>query len=302
MAAHPRLRDARRKERAALSRPSPDLRGAMYEESIRFFTDLFQHDGSVLEHSRRRLHVPERAARQALRHPRRDRRRMAARGWREEVRRGGILGQATTLAKQSGASRTSPILRGNWVTEVLLGEKLPRPPKDVPQLPDDEAHRKLDRAATRREAHQRPECAGCHARIDPFGFALEGFDAIGRRATKTWATGRSTHARRLMDGAEFRRPRRPAELSAHQAARRVRAAVLSQAARLRAWARGAALRRAAARRDAKQTAATTERISAVGASCDRQFGIRGSKPAVRRRNSQDATMSYEADLEPVNRL
>ena len=49
--------------------------------------------------------------------------------------RGGILGQATTLAKQSGASRTSPILRGNWVSEVLLGEKLPRPPKDVPHCP-----------------------------------------------------------------------------------------------------------------------------------------------------------------------
>ena len=53
--------------------------------------------------------------------------------------RGGILGMATTLAKQSGASRTSPILRGNWLNETLLGERLPRPPKDVPTLPDDEA-------------------------------------------------------------------------------------------------------------------------------------------------------------------
>src|SRR5439155_711438 len=51
--------------------------------------------------------------------------------------RGGILAQATTLAKQSGASRTSPILRGNWISEVLLGERLPRPPKDVPRLPED---------------------------------------------------------------------------------------------------------------------------------------------------------------------
>ena len=46
---------------------------------------------------------------------------------------------AATLAKQSGASRTSPILRGNWVAEALLGDKLPRPPKNVPQLPDDES-------------------------------------------------------------------------------------------------------------------------------------------------------------------
>src|SRR5206468_5950575 len=57
--------------------------------------------------------------------------------------RGGILGQATTLAKQSGASRTSPILRGNWVAEALLGDKLPKPPKDVPRLPEDEVTENL---------------------------------------------------------------------------------------------------------------------------------------------------------------
>ena len=66
--------------------------------------------------------------------------RVAARRRREATRAAAASSrQATTLAKQSGASRTSPILRGNWVSEVLLGEKLPRPPKDVPQLPDDEA-------------------------------------------------------------------------------------------------------------------------------------------------------------------
>src|SRR5262249_10559097 len=96
--------------------------------------------------------------------------------------RGGILGQATTLAKQSGASRTSPILRGNWVSEVLLGEKLPRPPKDVPRLPEDEAA--VEGLTVRQpvEKHSSdPKCAVCHQRIDPYGFALEGFDAIGRR-------------------------------------------------------------------------------------------------------------------------
>ena len=51
--------------------------------------------------------------------------------------RGGILGFGSTLAKQSGASRTSPILRGNWLSEVVLGEKLPRPPKGVPILPEE---------------------------------------------------------------------------------------------------------------------------------------------------------------------
>lgn len=86
---------------------------------------------------------------------------------------------ATVLASQSGASRTSPILRGNWVYETLLGERLPRPPADVPQLPD-----AVPAGSTARELIERhssdPACAKCHALIDPFGFALEQYDAIGR--------------------------------------------------------------------------------------------------------------------------
>ena len=117
------------------------LRGAMYEESVRFFTDLFQNDGSVLDILDADHTFLNEPLAEALRHPRTGRQ---APEWRrvdgiKRYGRGGILGQATTLAKQSGASRTSPILRGNWISEVLLGERLPRPPKGVPQLPDDEA-------------------------------------------------------------------------------------------------------------------------------------------------------------------
>lgn len=158
------------------------LRTDMYEESIRFFTDLFRRDASLLtlldsDHT----FLNQRLARfygvEGV----------EGEGWRrvEGVRshgRGGILGLATTLARQSGASRTSPILRGNWVSEVLLGEKLPRPPKDVPQLPPDEISTD---GLTVRELVARhssdPQCSGCHLKIDPFGFALEGYDAIGRR-------------------------------------------------------------------------------------------------------------------------
>src|SRR5262249_42390392 len=119
------------------------LRGDMYEESIRFFTDLFQRDASVLsildaDHTFVNEALAKHYGIPGVTGP----------GWRRvdgvrKYRRGGILGLSTTLAKQSGASRTSPILRGNWVSEVLLGEKLPRPPKDVPQLPADEADSKL---------------------------------------------------------------------------------------------------------------------------------------------------------------
>jgi hypothetical protein len=118
--------------------------------------------------------------------------------------RGGILGMATTLAKQSGASRTSPILRGNWVCEVLLGEKLPRPPKGVPVLPDDESATAGLTVRQLVEKHTTDEsCARCHIRIDPFGYALERFDAIGRhRDTDLANRPLDTHVR-LADGTEF---------------------------------------------------------------------------------------------------
>jgi hypothetical protein len=97
--------------------------------------------------------------------------------------RGGILGLGSTLAKQSGASRTSPILRGNWLSEVVLGEKLPRPPKGVPVLPEEAPQGLTERQLIEKHSSD-PVCANCHRRIDPFGFALEGFDAIGRSRTK----------------------------------------------------------------------------------------------------------------------
>jgi len=179
------------------------LRTAMYEESIRFFTDLFQSDGSVLsildaDHSflnealAAHYGVPGVSGEEYRRVD-----GLQAHG------RGGILGMATTLAKHSGASRTSPILRGNWVSEVLLGEKLPRPPPDVPQLPPDEASELLTmRELTARHSSD-PRCASCHARIDPLGFALEEFDAIGRRRDHDLG-GRPIDVRtRTKDGVEL---------------------------------------------------------------------------------------------------
>lgn len=116
--------------------------------------------------------------------------------------RGGILGMATTLAKQSGATRTSPILRGNWISEVLLGEKLSKPPKNVPQLADGVPEGLTERQLIQRHSSD-AACAKCHARIDPFGFALESFDAIGRRREKD-AGGMAVDSRTtLPDGAQI---------------------------------------------------------------------------------------------------
>ncbi len=181
-----------------------ELRGDMHEEAIRFFTDLFQRDTSLMslldaDHT----FVNERLARfygipgvQGV-----DWRRVD--GLRQHGR-GGILGLAATLAKQSGASRTSPILRGNWVSEVLLGEKLPRPPKEVPQLPSDETA--TDGLTVRQLVARHtsnPRCSGCHQRIDPFGFSLEGFDAIGRRRDRDMAGRPIDAATTLPDGRQI---------------------------------------------------------------------------------------------------
>lgn len=182
------------------------LRGSMYEEAILFFTDLFQNDRSVLnildaDHAFLNRPLAEHYGIANVSFA-------SGNEWKrvegmKTLSRGGILGQAATLSKQSGASRTSPILRGNWVAEVLLGDKLPRPPKDVPQLPEDEATEELTmRQLTERHSSD-PKCYGCHRRIDAFGFSLEGFDAIGRHRQADLG-GRPIDTRaRTMDGTEM---------------------------------------------------------------------------------------------------
>ena len=173
-----------------------ELRGSIYEESIRFFTDFFRNDRSILslldaDHT---FADAELAKFYDLPAPEKDWQRID--GLRQHGR-GGLLGFATTLAKQSGASRTSPILRGNWISEILLGEKLPKPPKDVPTLPDQVPVGLSVRALIQQHSSD-PACAKCHDRIDPYGFALESFDTIGR-----FRKGRDTSAT-LPDGTAIR--------------------------------------------------------------------------------------------------
>ncbi len=157
-----------------------DLRGAMYEETVLFFEDMFRRDGSVLglldaDHTFLNEELARHYGIAGVTGPE----------WRrvegiQSHGRGGVLGLATVLASQSGASRTSPILRGNWVSETLLGERLPRPPANVPQLPDTVPSGLNERQLI--ELHSSvAACAKCHAKIDPYGFALEQYDVLGRR-------------------------------------------------------------------------------------------------------------------------
>jgi hypothetical protein len=157
-----------------------NVRESMQEEVTRFFIDLFQNDRSVLslldaDHTFVNSTLAEHyGLSTAATSPDWQRvNNLHAHG------RGGILGFAATLAKQAGASRTSGILRGAWLCEVVLGEKLPVPPKGVPILPEQPPEGLTERQLVEKHSLD-ANCAACHRRIDPFGFALEGFDAIGR--------------------------------------------------------------------------------------------------------------------------
>jgi hypothetical protein len=94
--------------------------------------------------------------------------------------RGGVLAQGSTLTLTSHPTRTSPVLRGAWILEALLDAAPPPPPPDVGALPAAQAEAPTS-VRERLEAHRAdPACAGCHARIDPLGFALEAYDGVGR--------------------------------------------------------------------------------------------------------------------------
>lgn len=101
------------------------------------------------------------------------------------VQRGGLLGMGALLIVTSYSQRTSPVLRGKWVMAEVLGAPPPPPPPVVNTLPADERPQQGLTLRQRLEAHRnKPECKGCHQRIDPMGFALENFDAVGRWRTE----------------------------------------------------------------------------------------------------------------------
>ncbi len=111
-----------------------------------------------------------------------------------DERRMGLLGQASILTVSSYSNRTSVVLRGKWVLENILGAPPPPPPPNVPPLKENDGKSKPTALRERMEAHRRnPVCAACHGRMDPLGFALEHYDAIGKwRETDTGAEINST--------------------------------------------------------------------------------------------------------------
>lgn len=155
-----------------------ELRRAFYMETRQFLTHLIREDRSVLElidadytfvneklaghygiegvkgRQFRKVNLPDR-------------------------NRGGLITQASVLAVTSNPTRTSPVKRGRWILEQLLGTPPPPPPPNVPELMADEAALSGTLRQQMEQHRKDPSCATCHAKMDPLGFGLENFDAVG---------------------------------------------------------------------------------------------------------------------------
>ncbi len=121
--------------------------------------------------------------------------------------RRGLLGHGSVLTLTSYATRTSPVLRGKWILENLLAASPPPPPANVPALAettDDGQPRSMRDAMEQHRAN--PACASCHAQMDPLGFALENFDAVGRWRARSESNEPIDASGRLPNGSTFEGP------------------------------------------------------------------------------------------------
>jgi hypothetical protein len=173
------------------------LRRSMFEEPIRYFLDVVQNDRPVtlfLDGKHTFVNAP------LARHYGMPAPSGGADAWLRiddatRYGRGGVLPMAVFLTKNSPGLRTSPVKRGYWVVKRLLGENIPAPPPNVPDLPDDEA--KLGELTLRETlARHRADraCAVCHERFDGIGVAFEGYGPVGEARTKDLG-GRPVDAR-----------------------------------------------------------------------------------------------------------
>jgi hypothetical protein len=182
------------------------LREAMQKEAELFFASILQEDRSILDLLQADYtFVNERLARHygisGVTGP--EFRRVTL----TDPNRGGILTMASTLTVTSNPTRTSPVKRGKWILENILNAPPPPPPPDAGDLSEDEKEIASGSLRQRMEKHRtKAECAVCHAKLDPLGFGLENFDAIG-----TWRTHdgkfKVDAAGELPGGKTFRTPK-----------------------------------------------------------------------------------------------
>ncbi|MSU65504.1 MAG: DUF1592 domain-containing protein [Opitutus sp.] len=178
-----------------------ELRQAMFEEPIRFLLDVFQTNRPILDF----LYADDTMVNGPLAlHYGIPLSGGSAEQWvdvRDANRygRGGLLPMAVFLTKNAPGLRTSPVKRGNWLVKNILGERIPPPPPNVPELPKDEARTNLSLREMLEQHRADKNCAACHARFDSLGLVFEAFGPIGERRSKDLA-GRAIDARAIFPG------------------------------------------------------------------------------------------------------
>ncbi len=162
-----------------------DLREAMFQEPVRFMQDTISNDRSVLDllYGNYTFVNPPLAQHYGMPAVTGDVNTWVRVDDAARYGRGGLLPMAVFLTQNSPGLRTSPVKRGNWVVQRVLGIRVPPPPPVVPELPSDESKSDLPVRQMLAQHRANPVCAACHARFDSFGLAFEGYGPVGDART-----------------------------------------------------------------------------------------------------------------------
>ncbi len=166
-----------------------DLREAMFLEPIRFIEDALSNDRSALDllYGDYTFVNPALAQHYGIPGVKGDSNKWVRVENASQYGRGGLLPMAVFLTQNSPGLRTSPVKRGNWVVQRVLGEVVPPPPPVVPELPNDESKSELPVREMLAKHRENALCSACHARIDSFGLPFEGYGPVGNARTKDLA-------------------------------------------------------------------------------------------------------------------
>ncbi|MCA9129842.1 MAG: DUF1592 domain-containing protein [Planctomycetales bacterium] len=191
---------------AVVGKFDSELEGGMAYEPIFFFEDILSENDSLLTLIDSDFTYVNRALARHYRIEGEFREQPKRVELPENSVRGGVLGMSAVLAVSSYPHRTSPVLRGKWILETLLGSPPPPPPPDVPSIGESDDSQRPTSLREKLIKHRADAvCASCHDAIDPLGFGLENFDVLGRWRTKS--EGKEIDASgELPDGTQFSGP------------------------------------------------------------------------------------------------
>jgi hypothetical protein len=162
-----------------------DLRQAMFEEPVRFIEDAIRNDRPILDllYAKHTFVNPVLAQHYGMPEIPGDNSNWVRVDNAAQYGRGGLLPMSVFLTQNAPGLRTSPVKRGYWVAKRVLGERIPPPPADVPELPSDESKAELPLRQMLAKHRENPACAGCHARFDSFGLVFENYGPTGESRT-----------------------------------------------------------------------------------------------------------------------